>query len=86
MHMPVKRITMAVLKFVCPTSGAEVDTGLDLDPQALLVCRATARSWAARIALIRTFLRTFKLGWANSNLNTSNQAKPSVKALANQCW
>ena len=59
---------MPPLKFICPATGNEVDPGIDLDVQASPPCRVTSPHSVVPIALIRTFLRTFKHGWANFNL------------------
>ena len=76
---------MPPLKFICPATGNEVDTGIDLDVQSFAALPRNITPFGCPIALIRTFLRTFKHGWANSNLNTSDTAPVPRRAGGHVC-
>jgi hypothetical protein len=53
---------MAVLKFLCPTSGNEVDTGLDLDARTFAGLLRDHTKLSCPHCPIHTCLPLFKLG------------------------
>ena len=64
---------MAVLKFVCPTSGNLVDTGLDMDARSFAGLPRERTELSCLTVLIPISSRLSKPGWGNSSLNTSDR-------------
>ena len=54
---------MAPLKFICPATGNEVDTGIDVDPQSFAGLPRDTTAFPPRIAMSPTCLQECRHDW-----------------------